>query len=243
MKVMFADDDGDLRKVVERVMLEDGFEFCGAKDGLEVLDRIDAERPDVIILDISMPYMDGFETCLRLRERGVRTPIIFLSARSDIVDKSVGFRAGCDDYLTKPFSPLELSLRVEALIRRCASNTDAPVLSDAETAHAAGAKGPQEIIRIGDLEIDLDGYEVKLKGQPVKLTSKEFEIVALLVSSPGKVFTREQILDHIWGESIGMDLRNITVLVRKIREKMEPVPSEPRYLLTVWRVGYKFASA
>ena len=140
MKVMFADDDGDLRKVVERVMLEDGFEFCGAKDGLEVLDRIDAERPDVIILDISMPYMDGFETCLRLRERGVRTPIIFLSARSDIVDKSVGFRAGCDDYLTKPFSPLELSLRVEALIRRCASNTDAPVLSDAETAHAAGAK-------------------------------------------------------------------------------------------------------
>lgn len=243
MKVMFADDDGDLRKVVERVMLEDGYEFCGVGDGLEVLDRIDAERPDAIILDISMPYMDGFETCLRLRERGVRTPIIFLSARSDIVDKSVGFRAGCDDYLTKPFSPLELSLRVKALIRRCVSDADAPVPSDVETAHAADAKGSQGVIRIGDLEIDLGGYEVRLKGQPVKLTSKEFEIVVLLASSPGKVFTREQILDHIWGESVGMDLRNVTVLVRKIREKMEPVPSKPRYLLTVWRVGYKFASA
>lgn len=241
MKVMFADDDGDLRKVVERIMVEDGFEFCGVGDGTEVLSRFEEERPDVVILDIAMPYMDGFETCLRLRERGVRTPIIFLSAKGDIVDKSVGFRAGCDDYLTKPFSPLELSLRVEALLRRCAHDCgEAPA---SEGVPHGGAEPAAGLLCIGDLEIDLEGYEVKLKGQPVKLTSKEFEIVALLASSAGKVFTREQILEHIWGESAGMDLRSVTVFVRKIREKIEPVPSDPRYLLTVWRVGYKFATS
>ncbi len=220
MKVMFADDDDDLRKVVERVMLEDGFEFCGAKDGLEVLDRIDAERPDVIILDISMPYMDGFETCLRLRERGVRTPIIFLSARSDIVDKSVGFRAGCDDYLTKPFSPLELSLRVEALIRRCASNTDAPVLSDAETAHAVGAKGPQEIIRIGDLEIDTCAMRVRKGGEEVGLTKKEFDLAVLFSQNRGRALSRETIYERVWGEPYRYGSKTVDLHVQRLRKKV-----------------------
>ena len=243
MKVMFADDDNDLRKVVERIMVEDGYEFCSAGDGTEVLSSIDAERPDIVILDIAMPYMDGFETCRRLRERGVAVPIIFLSAKGDIVDKSVGFRSGCDDYLTKPFSPLELSLRVEALLRRCAAVPRSEAAAGDAASSAPANPGSQGLLRIGDLEIDFDGYEVRRDGQPIKLSSKEFEIVALLASSAGKVFTREQILEHIWGESAGMDLRSVTVFVRKIREKLEPVPSDPRYLLTVWRVGYKFAAS
>ena len=240
MKVMFADDDADLRDVVRRIMVEDGYEFCGAADGAEVLARIGAERPDIVILDIAMPAMDGFETCRRLRERGVRLPILFLSAKGDIVDKSVGFRAGCDDYLTKPFSPVELSLRVGALLRRCAE-----VVGDVGRGKECGAEASERsgTVRIGDLQVDLEGYEVRLAGEPVRLTSKEFEIVALLASSPGKVFTREQILEHIWGESEGMDLRSVTVFVRRIREKIEPDPAEPRYLLTVWRVGYKFATS
>ena len=244
-RILLVDDEIDILEFVRYNLQKEGYEVFTAQNGAEALKAAAKYRPHLILLDMMMPVMDGAQTCRAIRQDPQLrdTMVVFLSALGEEDQQLTGFGVGADDYLTKPFSPLELSLRVEALIRRCASNTDAPVLSDAETAHAAGAKGPQEIIRIGDLEIDLDGYEVKLKGQPVKLTSKEFEIVALLVSSPGKVFTREQILDHIWGESIGMDLRNITVLVRKIREKMEPVPSEPRYLLTVWRVGYKFASA
>lgn len=244
MKVMFADDDADLRSVVERIMVEDGHAFCGVGDGTEVLARLDEERPDVVILDIAMPYMDGFETCRRLRDRGVTVPVIFLSAKGDIVDKSVGFRSGCDDYLTKPFSPLELSLRVEALLRRCRRDEGTSASAGEGEAEAPlPPKNPQGRLRIGELEIDFDGYEVLRDGRPAKLTSKEFEIVALLAASAGRVFTREEILEHIWGESAGMDLRSVTVFVRKIREKIEPVPSDPRYLLTVWRVGYKFAAS
>ncbi|MBS5451457.1 MAG: response regulator transcription factor [Coriobacteriia bacterium] len=240
MKVMFADDDADLRAVVERVMVEDGYAFCSASDGAEALSLFDKERPDLVILDIAMPGVDGFEVCQRLRKRGVRTPVIFLSAKGDIVDKSVGFRSGCDDYLTKPFSPLELSLRVEALLRRSGAGEGGAVATlPCETLPRVS----QGHMHIGELEIDFDGYEVLVDGRPAKLTSKEFEIVALLASSAGKVFTREQILEHIWGETAGMDLRSVTVFVRKIREKIEPVPSEPRYLLTVWRVGYKFATS
>ncbi len=240
MKVMFADDDADLRAVVERVMVEDGYTFCGASDGAEALSLFDKERPDLVILDIAMPGVDGFEVCQRLRKRGVRTPVIFLSAKGDIVDKSVGFRSGCDDYLTKPFSPLELSLRVEALLRRSGAGEGGAAVTLPCEALPGVSQGH---MHIGELEIDFDGYEVLVDGRPAKLTSKEFEIVALLASSAGKVFTREQILEHIWGETAGMDLRSVTVFVRKIREKIEPVPSEPRYLLTVWRVGYKFATS
>lgn len=242
MKVMLADDDADLRAVVGRIMVEDDHAFCGVGDGTEVLARLDEERPDIIILDIAMPHMDGFETCQRLRRRGVRTPVIFLSAKGDIVDKSVGFRSGCDDYLTKPFSPLELSLRVEALLRRCAPGGGEAAVSQEATPAQPHRDSPQGRLRIGGLEIDFDGYEVLRDGHPTRLTSKEFEIVALLAASAGKVFTREETLEHIWGEHEGMDLRSVTVFVRKIREKIEPVPSDPRYLLTVWRVGYKFAS-
>lgn len=214
-------------------MVEDGHAFCGVGDGTEVLARLDEERPDIIILDIAMPHMDDFETCQRLRGRGVRTPVIFLSAKGDIVDKSVGFRPGCDDYLTKPFSPLELSLRVEALLRRCAPGGGEAAVSQEATPTQPHRDSPQGRLRIGELEIDFDGYEVLRDGRPTRLTSKEFEIVALLAASAGKVFTREEILEHIWGECEGMDLCSVTVFVRKIREKIEPVPSDPRYLLTV----------
>ena len=199
-----------------------GYETKPVFEGNAALEIIESgEHFDLALVDIMLPGIDGFELMRPLDSRNI--PVIYLTAKNDIESKVRGLKGGAEDYIVKPFEIAELLARVDVVLRRC--------------------KRSDAVTTIGDLEIDLDGYEVKLKGQPVKLTSKEFEIVALLVSSPGKVFTREQILDHIWGESIGMDLRNITVLVRKIREKMEPVPSEPRYLLTVWRVGYKFASA
>ena len=214
MNIMLADDDEGLRQVIERIVVEDGYDFCCAGTGSEALALYEAEHPDLVILDVMMPELNGFDVCSELRKRGSKVPVLFLSAKGDIVDKSVGFKTGADDYLVKPFSPVELSLRIGAL--------------------------PASRIAIGDVEVLLDSYEVRVRGKAVDLTSKEFEIVALLASSPGKVFTREQILEHIWGQSSDTDLRSITVFVRKIREKIEDNPSTPRYLLTVWRVGYKF---
>lgn len=234
MKIMLADDDEGLRQVIERIICEDGYEFCCAATGTQALRVFDEEHPHLVILDVMMPEMNGFDVCAALRKRDVKIPILFLSAKGDIVDKSVGFKAGADDYLVKPFSPLELSLRIEALLRRAEAIAPADVCAD-EASPAS--------MRIGDLEVFFDRYEVRRCGVPVDLTSKEFEILALLAASPGKVFTREQILEHIWGDSSETDLRSVTVFVRKIREKIEDVPSSPQYLLTVWRVGYKFRDA
>ncbi|WP_319638213.1 response regulator transcription factor [Eggerthella sinensis] len=230
MNIMLADDDEGLRQVIERIVVEDGYDFCCAGTGSEALALYEAEHPDLVILDVMMPELNGFDVCSELRKRGSKVPVLFLSAKGDIVDKSVGFKAGADDYLVKPFSPVELSLRIGALLRRY----------DNERAAEAPQAEPASRIAIGDVEVLLDSYEVRVRGKAVDLTSKEFEIVALLASSPGKVFTREQILEHIWGQSSDTDLRSITVFVRKIREKIEDNPSTPRYLLTVWRVGYKF---
>ena len=189
-----------------------------------------SEHPDLLLLDVMMPGMNGFDVCMKIREQGRRIPIIFLSAKGDIVDKSIGFKAGGDDYVVKPFSPDELLLRIEAHLRRHKS--------DLAFAKAVSREGSN---KTGDLEIFFNRYEVRLRGEPVDLTAKEFEILALLASSPGQVFTRNQIYEHIWGRDSSVDENSITVFMRKIREKIEDNPSQPKYLLTVWRVGYKFA--
>lgn len=191
---------------------------------------LDEEHPDLLLLDVMMPGMNGFDVCTKIREQGRRIPIIFLSAKGDIVDKSLGFKAGGDDYVVKPFSPDELLLRIEAHLRRHKS--------DLAFAKAVSREGSN---KTGDLEIFFNRYEVRLRGEPVELTAKEFEILALLASSPGQVFTRNQIYEHIWGRDSSVDENSITVFMRKIREKIEDNPSQPKYLLTVWRVGYKFA--
>ena len=229
-KIMLIDDDESLHVVIRRIAEGAGYGFCSATCGEEGLAVLASEKPDLLLLDVMMPGMNGFDVCLRMREEGRRIPIIFLSAKGDIVDKSIGFKAGGDDYVVKPFSSDELLLRIEAHLRR---HRD-----DLAFAKAVSREGSS---KTGDLEILFNRYEVLLRGEPVDLTAKEFEILALLAANPGQVFTRGQIYEHIWGSESDVDESSITVFMRKIREKIEDNPSRPKYLLTVWRVGYKFA--
>lgn len=229
-KVMLIDDEDNLQQAIEQLLVSNGYEFCGARDGESGMEVLAREKPDLLLLDVMLPGTNGFDLCMRIREQGRRIPIIFLSAKCDIVDKSIGFHAGGDDYVTKPFDAMELLLRIEANIRR-----------HKDTIDFARSHNREGVARIGELEVRFGEYEVRVKGEPVQLTTKEFEIVAFLAAHPGKVFTRSQIQEYIWGES-DVDCKptnNITVFVRKIREKIEENPSEPKYLLTVQRVGYK----
>ena len=229
-KVMLIDDDKGVHVLMRRIIEDAGYRFCAAYDGESGLKMLASEHPDLLLLDVMMPGMNGFDVCTKIREQGRRIPVIFLSAKGDIVDKSIGFKAGGDDYVVKPFSPDELLLRIEAHLRRHKS--------DLAFAKAVSREGSN---KTGELEIFFNRYEVRLRGEPVDLTAKEFEILALLASSPGQVFTRSQIYEHIWGRDSSVDENSITVFMRKIREKIEDNPSQPKYLLTVWRVGYKFA--
>ena len=231
-KVMLIDDEENLQEAIERLLVQGGYAFCGARDAESGLALLATEKPDLLLLDVMLPGMNGFDLCTRIRAEGRRIPIIFLSAKNDIVDKSVGFKAGGDDYVTKPFNATELLLRIEANIRR-----------HKDTIDFARSHNREGVARIGDLEVRFGEYEVRVKGYVVPLTTKEFEIVSFLAAHPGKVFTRGQIQEYIWGESNDgcKPTNNITVFVRKIREKIEENPSEPKYLLTVQRVGYKMA--
>lgn len=226
MKILLADDEQSMATLIERILVREGYGFCRAADGLEALDLFERERPDLVLLDVMMPGMNGFDVCSRLRERGASQPIMFLTAKGDIVDKSVGFKAGGDDYLVKPFLPEELVLRVNALLRRAAA--------------PAPAASTPDVVRHDGVEVDLRRRRVSVDGRPVDLTPKEFNILAILVASPGEVFTREQLVEAVWGADYVGDTSGITVFIRKIREKIEDDPSAPRRVQTVWRVGYRF---
>ena len=230
-KIMLIDDDEDLSLVLERYAQLEGYDFCYASDATTGLEVLQKERPDILLLDVMLPRINGFELCQTIREQGRRIPIIFLTAKGDMVDKKTGFKAGADDYVQKPFNTEELFLRIEAFLRRRSD-----VLSYARCTEHEGS------VVIGDLKVCFPEYEVYRKDELLNLTSKEFEILALFAMNPGKVFTRGQICAHVWGEDdIGRE-ESIPVYVRKIREKIEDNPSQPSYLLTVWRVGYKMAS-
>ena len=229
-KVMLIDDEDNLHVAIKELLVANGYEYCGATCGEEGLAMLGSEKPDLLLLDVMLPGINGFDLCRKIRDEGRRIPVIFVSAKNDIVDKSIGFKAGGDDYVTKPFNATELLLRIEANIRRHKDTI--------EFAHCCNREG---VASIGDLEVHFDEYQVFGKGKPVQLTTKEFEIVAFLATNPGKVFTRSQIQEYIWGDADAKDTNSITVFVRKIREKIEENPSEPKYLLTVQRVGYKMA--
>ncbi len=229
MKIMLIDDDENISMTVKHLMEKDGYEFCCAADGTQVFSMLEMERPDLLILDVMLPGINGFDLCQEIRDARYKMPIIFLSAKGDIVDKSIGFGAGADDYLAKPFDPKELSLRVKALLRRVQTEQEESPLAR------------KDVGRFGDLEIFFNRYEVRIKGEKIDLTAKEFQILAYMAAQPGQVFTRQQIIEHIWDdEDSDKDINTITVFIRKIREKIEPNPAKPRYIQTVWRVGYKF---
>lgn len=225
-KVMLIDDDESLHVLMRRIVEDAGYEFCAAFDGEQGLRLLAAERPDLLLLDVMMPGMNGFDVCRKMREDGRRIPIVFLSAKGDIVDKSIGFKAGADDYLVKPFTPQELSLRIGALLRRRAPERKRGYIAD--------------FITYDGLEIDVKRRRVTVRGNVVDLTPKEFHVLFMLASDPGTVFTRDQLIRDVWGPEYVGESSSITVLVRRIREKIEEDPSEPHYLQTIWHVGYRF---
>ena len=225
-KVMLIDDEESLQRAM-RVLLEaHGYAFCGATNGEEGMEMLSKEHPDLLLLDVMLPGINGFDLCQNIRAQGRRIPIIFMSAKSDIVDKTIGFRAGGDDYVTKPFDSAELLLRIEANIRRHKDD-------GLRARHQSRGRG--EDWRAGGAFRRIQSARARQAGDAYHQGVRNCGIFG---GAPGKAFTRSQIQEYIWGDADPKS-NSITVFVRKIREKIEDNPSEPKYLLTVQRVGYK----
>mgnify|MGYP000605155675 CR=1 FL=1 len=236
--IVVVDDEPSIRELLVASLHFAGFDVATAASGSEAIEVIEKTQPDLIVLDVMLPDIDGFTVTRRIRQEGIGAPVLFLTARDDTQDKVMGLTVGGDDYVTKPFIADELLLRIDAHVRRHRGDIEHARKNSTDVSELVR----REPCRIGDLEVFFDRYEVHLHGEAVPLTAKEFEILALLAESPGEVFTRRRIYEHLWGEVAEVDENSITVFMRKIREKIEDNPSEPRYLLTVWRVGYKLAA-
>ena len=224
--VLVCDDDREIVEAIEIYLSQEGYKVLKAYDGEEALKVLDREKVDLLIIDVMMPKLDGIRATLKIREKK-NMPIIILSAKSEDADKILGLNVGADDYMTKPFNPLELTARVKSQLRRytqLGSTID---------------KSNQAVYAVGGLSIDDEQKEVTVDGEPVRLTPIEYNILLLLVKNQGKVFSIDQIYESIWNEdAIGVD-NTVAVHIRHIREKIEINPKEPRYLKVVWDVGYK----
>ncbi|MBJ7471894.1 MAG: response regulator transcription factor [Solirubrobacteraceae bacterium] len=229
-RILVVDDERAIQTLLSYPLEGEGFEVVQALSGETALERFD-DTISLVLLDVSLPGIDGFEVCRRLRADGSPVPIIMLTARTDEIDTVLGLELGADDYVTKPFSIRELTSRVRAALRR------SEML--AKAAAATPAEPEAERLVVGDLSVDLAGRSVRVRGEEVRLTFSEFEIVALMASSPGRVFTRDQLLEQVWGDAEYRDPRTVDVHVRHLREKLEAEPSEPELLLTVRGVGYQ----
>jgi DNA-binding response OmpR family regulator len=221
--VLVVDDEEIVRDVVVRYLERDGYRTLEAADGDEALRLLDEESPSLVVLDVMLPGRDGLDVCRWIRSRS-DLPIIMLTARGEEADRIVGLELGADDYVTKPFSPRELAVRVRNLLKRAST---APVL------------GPS--MRFGEVELDADAREVRKAGTPLRLTLKEFDLLWFLASHPRRVYSREQLMESVWGYSSALDTGTVTVHVRRLREKVEDDPSHPRHLETVWGAGYRFS--
>jgi len=224
-KILITEDDRNLRETVKYNLVKEGYDVALAADGAEALEVARKEKPDLIILDIMLPKIDGFEVCRILRKE-MSVPIIMLTARTDETDKIVGLDVGADDYMTKPFSIRELLARVRALLRRVKMVNDASFEANA-------------IITLGRITIDLGGHRVTLDGTTLELTAKEFDLLVFLAQNNGLVFTREQLLEKVWGYDFAGDTRTVDVHIRWLRQKIENDPANPQYILTVRGTGYK----
>ncbi|HZS93720.1 MAG TPA: response regulator transcription factor [Chloroflexota bacterium] len=222
--ILVVDDEPTIRDVVERYLQREGYRTLTAADGEEALER--APDADLIVLDLMLPRVDGIEVCRRVRAEN-NVPIIMLTAKSEEIDKLLGLRIGADDYLTKPFSPAELVARVQAVLRRSVQREPAP----------------GDSVTVGTLKISPKRRTVESSGQPIDLTAREFDLLSFLAANPGQVFTREQLLDHVWDFTFPGDTGTVTVHVRRLREKIEPDPVRPRYIKTVWGVDYKLETS
>ncbi len=224
--ILIVDDEKEIRDLIEIYLKNEGYNTLKASDGFEALSLLKSREVQLIILDVMMPNMDGIRACMKIREER-NTPIIMLSAKSEDMDKIMGLTTGADDYITKPFNPLELIARVKSQLRRYIKLNNNSV--------AFG----RAILEIDDLVINTETHEVSIDGKMVKLTPREFDILELLARNPGKVFSIENIYQSVWQESFIQSDNTVMVHIRKIREKLEKDPRKPRYIKTVWGVGYK----
>ena len=223
MKILVVDDEELLVKGIKFNLQNEGYEVVTGSNGREAIEL--ARNPDIrlIVLDVMMPEIDGLEACRQIREFS-DVPIIMLTAKAEDMDKLLGFEEGADDYLTKPFNILELKARIRALLRRSGS-----------------ASEPEHRITVGEITVDTQERNVYKNGKLMELTAREFDVVELLIRNPNRVFSRENLLDSIWGyEAYRSDLRTVDVHIRRIREKLETVPADPKYFMTKWGVGYYF---
>ncbi len=230
LSILVVDDEPNIREIVGLYLERAGFEVRLAGDGPAALQALTAALPDLVILDVMLPGIDGFEITRRLRSEGA-TPIILLTARREEADRIEGLELGADDYVVKPFSPQELVSRVRAVLRRT-QGAERP---------AASTERDQPILAFEGLTIDAAARSVRVGGGEVVLTTKEFDLLWFLASHPRQVYNREQLLAQVWGETQYIDGSTVTVHVRRLREKLEQDPAAPRYVQTVWGVGYRFS--
>jgi phosphate regulon transcriptional regulator PhoB len=227
-KILVADDEKDIVELVAFNLEREGFAVSRAYDGQQAWERVNTEKPDLVILDLMMPELSGMEVCGRIRrqEKTAALPIIMLTAKSDPVDKILGLEIGADDYITKPFHVRELIARVRAVLRRSER------LPDADRSKP---------LDYGGLHIDFMSYQVTMNGRPIELSSREFKLLQFFVSHPGRVYSRDQLLDYVWGDEAFVEPRTVDVHISRLRAAIEPDKENPQYILTVRGIGYKFA--
>ncbi len=223
MKILVVDDEELLLKGIRFNLQTEGYEVITGCNGLEAVRLCESEKPDLVILDVMMPEMDGLSACSKIREFS-NVPVILLTAKADDMDKLLGFDHGADDYLTKPFNILELKARIRALLRRS----------------GAGSASSGNQLRIGSITLDLDARNAYRDNILTELTAKEFDVIEFLMKNPNRVYSREALLDTIWAYEYRSDIRTVDVHIRRLREKLESNPAEPQYIMTKWGVGYYF---
>ncbi|CAA9245581.1 MAG: Phosphate regulon transcriptional regulatory protein PhoB (SphR) [uncultured Acidimicrobiales bacterium] len=223
-RVLVVDDDQTVSEVVRRYLEREGYEVETVADGTTALRVALAHPPDLMVLDLMLPGLDGIEVCRRLRQSH-QVPVIMLTAKGDVDDRVTGLEVGADDYVTKPFSPRELTARVGAVLRRVAT-----VATDDQR---------PSVLQAGNIRLDTASRRCWVDGNPVQVTTKELDLLAFLLRSPGRAWRREELLEHVWGWTYG-DTSTVTVHIRRLREKVEQDPTSPRHLQTVWGVGYRF---
>lgn len=227
-RVLVVDDEKLIVKGIRFSLEQDGMQVDCAYDGEEALKLAKENTYDIILLDVMLPKMDGFEVCQQIREFS-DVPIIMLTAKGDDMDKILGLEYGADDYITKPFNILEVKARIKAIMRRVSAKK--PVEQ----------KNDSLFLEVKDMKLDIEGHRVYINGKEINLTSKEFELLELLISNPNKVYSREKLLNIVWGADYPGDVRTVDVHIRRLREKVEENPGDPKYVHTKWGVGYYFA--
>lgn len=223
MKIAVVDDEDILVKGIRFNLQNEGYTVLTGSNGREAVELAQTQKPDLMVLDVMMPEMDGFTACSRIREFS-DVPIILLTAKAEDMDKLIGFDHGADDYLTKPFNILELKARIRALLRRAAPSGD----------------GENDRLTIGSISLDLGARNAYRSGELTVLTAKEFDVIEFLMRNPNRVYSREALLDTIWAYEYRSDIRTVDVHIRRLREKLEENPAEPQYIMTKWGVGYYF---